>query len=419
MGIEQDLRAAWDIEPLRGLWQRAREALEAPDKPSTFRLELPDDESRSAVGELYGRPLWGQGTRINVAKLDSAVQNTRFGLSLSEVLEILHGTPVRRAESAESAAQQRYAHCRDTVRAALAAQGLAETAWAEPWCEWLCQFGRIPAAELPTVARQAAGVLAEISTPDPDRPWTSRAELASRHGGPHLLDEGTALSRVVLRAAAFAYDVEPPTNARERQVLWERCRVALDAVTDSALCWAMPWAGSDVWSRTGRERNDLRLATHLTLADLRATSERLVNTGTVIAVCESPRVLEAATLAGIHHPLICTRGYSSSATRELLRRLLDDGAVVYCHADFDWSGLDLARALREQGARLWRLTSADYREALDRASAERLDLPVLAGEPIRTPWDPELSTLLATAGRAVEEEMLLTSLLDDLRSGLR
>ncbi|TDD48407.1 TIGR02679 family protein [Saccharopolyspora elongata] len=417
MSVEDDVRAAWGVEPLRGLWEKAREALEAASPPATFRLELPDAEAQRAVGELYGRPMWGQGTRISLSKLDEATRRSRFALGLAEVLEILHERPLGRREAAER--DERRERTAETVRAALAERGLATAAWAEPWTQWLQQYGRVGDDELPAVARSAAKALGALALAEPPEAWTSRSELAASVGGAHALDNGTALSRVVLKAAALAHGVETPGNERERRALWERCGVTLDAVSATVLCWALPLVGSDDWSQGVRQRTELGLPTHLTHLDLRAAPTSLVEPATAIAVCENPRVLESAVEEGIAHPVVCVSGRPSTVTRALLQRLADCGAVLHYHGDFDWPGVSITSSLlAHHGARPWRMSAADYREALDQAAATRTDLPNLVGAPLETPWDPQLSELMSTAARAIEEEAVLPTLLADLRRGL-
>lgn len=423
MSDAEDIRAVWGTAELRGLWARVREVLESPEQPATFRLELPDEATRKAVGDVYGRPMWGQGTRINVSKLDTELrENTRFGLGLEQVLEILHDRPVNKRESPTAARAERRDRVTDVLHSALAEQNLADESWAPPWMQWLHQYGRVAENELDDVARRAAAVLARLVL-DPDRSprtWTSRAELAVRFGGgAHLLDSGMTLSRVVLRAATLAHGVEAPGNERDRRKLWELCGVTLDAVSATALCWALPLAGSDEWSQGIRGRTALGLPAQLTHLDLGAAPEHLVDAGTTVAVCENPRVLEAAVQEGIRHPLVCVSGHPSTVVVELLHRLGANGATLRYHGDFDWAGLTIARSLwKHHGAGLWRMAAADYREAVNLASAERIDLPTLTGESTEAPWDPELPELMSTAGRAIEEEVVLPDLLADLRTGL-
>ncbi|RRO19437.1 DUF2399 domain-containing protein [Saccharopolyspora rhizosphaerae] len=391
---------------MRGLWEAAREAL-ASSRP-TFRLELPDDATRAAVGELYGRPMWGEGTRISVSKLDDAVQN-RFGVGISQVLEALHGS----VEVAGPAAE-----FDDELLPVLDEHGLAGASWAGPWLRWVRQYGRIGEAELTGIAHAAARVLASMSLTEPPRSWTSRATLAGRTGFPHSLDDGTALSRVVLKAASLAQGVDLPGNERDRRALWERCGVAPDAVSATVLTWALPVSGDDAWSAVVRARTELGLPAHLTHLDLEAAPSRLVASGTPIAVCEHPRVLEAAVREGLRHPVICLNGLPSTAARELLERLTAEGAVLHVHADFDWPGVAAALTAQRHGAVPWRMSADDYRAALDRAAQDRTDLPNLIGAPVPTPWDPQLAELMSTTARAIEEEQAMQPLLTDLRQGL-
>lgn len=415
MGVVDDVRAVWGVEALRGLWEQAREALESPKPPATFRLELPDAEAQRLVGEVYGRPMLGQGTRISVSKLDDAVRGSRFGLGLSEVLEILHERPVVQRESSPPEEQRGI----EPLRAALAEHGLADAGWAAPWMQWIHQYGRVAADEMPVIARRAAAVLSVIALDRAPESWISRGELAAGVGDAHQLDNGTALSRVVIKAAALAHGVESPGNERERRALWERCGVTLDAVSATVLTWALPLVGADDWSRGVRQRSAIGLPTHLTHLDLRTAPARLVEPGTAIAVCENPRVLESAAEERIEHPVVCVSGHPTTVALTLLDRLTADGATLHHHGDFDWAGIGITRSLREHHrARPWRMSAGDYREALDRAASDRTDLPNLVGAPVETPWDPALAELMATAARAVEEEVVLPDLLADLRAGL-
>ncbi|WP_433871929.1 DUF2399 domain-containing protein [Saccharopolyspora sp. CA-218241] len=398
MADPADIRRAWDVEALRGLWTRARAAVEAEE--TTFRLELPDDAARQAVGDLYGRPMWGEGTRISVPKLDAALRASPFGVGLREALELLHGRPLGGARP--TAAPARSA---DPLAEQLAAHGLDGADWAGPWIDWVHRYGRISRSELPALARDATAVLAELTS---DR-VVSRAELAALTGDPHALDTGTALSRVVFKAASLALG-----DQRPRRDLWASWGVVRNAASAGAVCWALPLVGADPWSRGVRERAELGLPAHLSLLDLRAAPDRLVEPGTAIAVCEHPRLVEAVLGERIGHPVVRATGPLASA---LLSRLAADGAELRVHGDFDWPGVAaVARLVERTGARPWRMAAADYREALDRAAARRTDLGTLVGDPVRTPWDPDLAGLMADTGRAIDEEMVLPSLLADLRS---
>ncbi|SDK69444.1 TIGR02679 family protein [Actinopolyspora mzabensis] len=422
MNDPESIRAVWDLPELRGLWERARQALEAADRPATFRLELPDERTRQKVGEVYGRPMWGQGTRINVSKLDESLRAGEHGVDLERLLEILHERPITRQESGSRRRGGEQDRTVGVLHAALSEHGLAEQPWAAAWTDWVRQYGRVADSDLDAIAEHAAAVLARLVL-DPDRQprgWWSRTELAARcAGSEYELDNGTTLSRVVLRAASMAHGTDSPGGERDRRNLWERCGVTPDGISVTVPCWALPLAGQDTWSSTVRERTELGLPTHLTLLDLRAAPEPLVEPGTVIAVCQSARTLEAAVAAGVRHPVVCLSGRPGTVALELLDRLRADGAVLRLHCDFDWTGLSVAGALYERpGFVPWRMSAADYRETVNRAAARRTDLRILDENPTEAPWDPELPEVMSSAGRAVEEEIVLDDLLHDLRNGL-
>ncbi|MGH3284766.1 MAG: DUF2399 domain-containing protein, partial [Streptosporangiaceae bacterium] len=77
---------------------------------------------------------------------------------------------------------------------------------------------------------------------------------------------------------------------------------------------------------------------------------------------------------------------------------------------FDWTGLRIvSAAITSHSAKPWRMTAADYRNALTTGESTPL-----TGSPAASPWDPELAALLAEHGRAVMEERLITVLMADL-----
>ncbi|MBE9374643.1 DUF2399 domain-containing protein [Saccharopolyspora sp. HNM0983] len=414
MDDAERIRDAWGGAELRGLWDAAREALRT--SAPTFRLQLPDEATRQAVGELYGRPMWGAGTRISVSKLDEALRASRVGVGLREALEALHGTPVDATET--GTADTASPSAPDPARTALAAHDLLDEPWAEPWLRWIPQYGRIAAGELPALADRTARVLAAMSLRGPATSWTPRAELAARAGDPRGLDAGTALSRLALKAAALAHEVEPSGSAAAQDALWERSGVLPDAVSATALCWALPLTGTDPWSASVTARTRLGLPAHLTAADLRTAPQRLVEPGTPVAVVEHDRLLEAAAEAGTATAVLGLGGRPGPVARLLLTRLRADGAMLHVNADFDWPGVALTGLLHaEFGAQPWRMGADDYRSAVDAAAESRTDLPNLVGESRATPWDPHLAELMATSARAVRQEQLLDVLLADLAAG--
>ncbi len=106
-------------------------------------------------------------------------------------------------------------------------------------------------------------------------------------------------------------------------------------------------------------------------------------------------------------PLVCVNGQPSAAVRRLLRLCAGAGAQIWYHGDFDWGGLRIANGLcTELPVHPWRFGTADY-------CAVAAGHPLL-GPPVTAAWDPDLAAAMAERGLAVEEELVLDDLIDDL-----
>ncbi|WP_436494064.1 TIGR02679 domain-containing protein [Actinokineospora sp. HUAS TT18] len=372
------------------LWRQARTAVARGQVKLGFKA--PDPAAAAAVSALIGRPLTaGVGTTIPVADLDAALRAGEFHCGLDEVLAAVHGEPAEFSAVQPSVDASRREWVTEILADALSSVGLIDKPWASLWIDHVRRYAKIPPERLATPAHQAAAILATL-TLDPRTPpaeWVTRTALATRHGaGPRGLDRGQKLAGLVLRAAALAHGLDYPRGARDEWMLWERCGVAPDGLSTTVLTLNLP--------------DGLR---HVTLRDL--PLDRV----STVWVCESPRVIEAAFEAGVRQPMVCLSGYLNIVARQLLAHL---GAAVRVHADFDRTGLLLVRQVLElTGGTPWRMSGDDYRFALERARAEDVDLPPLGPDPGPAPWDPSLVEALR-AGWAVDEEMTLPSLLDDL-----
>ncbi|UVS77219.1 TIGR02679 domain-containing protein [Actinokineospora sp. UTMC 2448] len=133
----------------------------------------------------------------------------------------------------------------------------------------------------------------------------------------------------------------------------------------------------------------------------------------VVRVCMRARLVEAVADAGLEVPVVCVSGRLNPTARVLVSRLVAAGCQVEAHTDFDPAGLVVMRELLALGATPWRMGADDYREALDHARANDIELPALDGDPGGTPWDPDLPAVMR-AGWAVPEEVVTELLLSDL-----
>jgi uncharacterized protein (TIGR02679 family) len=405
---------ALDRPGLGRLWDVVAERLQRNGlRPSgTLRLDGLDREERHALAGLLGRPLANDRATFDLAELDRRLREGGVEAGLVGVAEQMRGPlvdrPGRRQARADAAARVWAAG-----RRGLEEMGLGGARWAEPWFDDLRRagtLGRVPAERAERLFGAAARCLAAVPRLSGD-PTCGRGELASLvTGDAHGLDDGSLLGALVLRGAAAVVATPYPSSAAGRRALWRAVGVLTDEVSTTVLTAGLRAPGGswlDGRTQAGWE-------SHLTIRDLRRIAVRAPDDG-VVHVCENPRVLEAAVDAGSRRALVCSQGQPAVVVTTLLRLLAECGSELRYHGDFDWPGITIANVLvGGYQCRPWRFGSADYLDALAGLAAVVAELPLLHGGPVGPCWDEPLGTEMASAGRAVHEELLLNDLIADL-----
>jgi uncharacterized protein (TIGR02679 family) len=211
---------------------------------------------------------------------------------------------------------------------------------------------------------------------------------------------------MLLRALSLWRGIEYPGDTESERELLEWAGLVSDDIASQALVLNVPITGGTIgdWMRSARG-----IPFRLTLHQLRR--EPFTVDAPVVRIVENPSILRAAAdaIGPDCPPLVCTEGVPSAAVYRLLRAATT--ARLLWRADFDWAGLRIVRRGLERcpNAEPWRMSAEDYQ-----VGSKSIDL---RGHRIDVPWDPRLGAAMATAGRAVMEESLIGSLLQDLRRG--
>lgn len=419
----------------------------------------------------------GRTLRIDLAEVEAILRRGPWPAGLADAVITLTGPVLdRRQERLREVADWDRTHVRlDAAvrehprmepwwRALCAGGGLKRLVRAEA--------SRVSASAGPGLGASMVDDLSRLLTALPQSGVPIAVFARSVLGDAHALDESRPLGR--LAAAAVGAAFTPPGDAPSRREAWARAGVVLSNVSSTVLVLGV--AGSRLTGRetedgptagradaeaehdatqarhggalalaTSRALTAMRIARApmlLTLDQVRSGGVRPAPPNAVVHVCENPTIIEvaashwavlngdAAALTGLptgpgtpgpgaphasaapdaQPILVCTSGQASTAVLELLETLTSQGAVCRYHGDFDWAGLRIARTV---GARVpwtpWRYTAGDYLAGLeDGASSLQL-----AGEPVDSPWDPQLSAEMAQKGIALEEEAVADLLAAD------
>lgn len=407
---------------LTRLWAAARARLERRglQPTGTMRLQHLNATEREALSLLLARPVTGPTATISLPDLDTRLRTSAAGRGLAATLETL-GPPLTDRRAVRDAAATERARVWSAAEAEVESTSLSSLPWTARWLEDLRRGGTLTRQDphtATTVVTQAIRTLATLF-PDGDAhpapaSW-GRGELATRTtGSAHGLDDGTLLSRLVLRGIALAHNTEFPADAPTRRALWRTASVTPDEVSSTVLTHGLRPTGDTWQERALRERADHHRETHLTLRELRTLTLRLPP-GTRVHVCENPRVVEAAADTARPAPLVCTSGSATTVVLTLLDILAESGCTFAYHGDFDWPGITLAnRVTQRYDADPWRMRAPDYEYLATRAESHGTPQLSLTGPLVEAAWDPELAPAMEALGIALHEEAALDLLLEDL-----
>jgi len=369
-----------------------------------------------ALSLLTGRPpRTARSIRLDITAIGTALRAAGICDSLREALERLDGPIIHlaAARAAQQAAWSRliHAHGRDARLQA-----------------WLCteaatgllkRLAQQDTDVAHTLLRQADAVLRCLPAAG-----LTRAQLAARQlGDAHGLDAGRPVGTLVLAAwrnAELAATAAETGHARRRESddpaqseqrvgerardTWARAGVLVNELARPALVLNLPGMAASCPGEPA----------YLSLRQLLRAPLVWPVAGMEVFVCENPNLLaiSADRLGARCAPLVCTDGMPAAAQRTLLNQLLQHGAKLCYHGDFDWPGLRIAHhVITHWQARPWRMSADDYDAAVRTAPHAQRNL-----EPVEfvASWDPSLTARMRAQGLSIAEEAVADMLMEDL-----
>lgn len=448
------LRRALGTPDLAWLLARMRTRLESTGELSgTVTKPQASAGERAAVARLLNRPVRaGQSASVSLDSLDDVLRRSgAWPDGLAAAVVALTGTVVDPVERAGE---------RDAWQAAANTLRRLGRPELSGWADRVVRTGALRrAAPTASAAQSLAVQLATVAGALPTSGESLGGFAARTLNDAHALDAHTALGTLAVGlasalgtsidrsigasvpAAATDSTAMPGTpastatdalrgparspsptdasaeSARWRREAWQSVGVVLDELSSSVLALGLPGGAESPTARALAALGKAGQPVVLTLRQLLADDLGVVPS--IVYVCENPAVVTAAAdaLGPRSAPLVCLNGQPGAAAIALLEALAVGGAEVRYHGDFDWSGIGVARALAERVAWTpWRYAAADYTAACAELAGLG-PLPVMPGmsaASVETSWDFDLAEAMSSVGLAVDEELVLPGLLEDL-----
>lgn len=389
---------------LAWLVSRVRKRLEHGETLD-ITVTLPDATTyqRAAIAQLLGRRL-RPGVAINVSLpvIDEMLRRT--GVSpdgLGAAVIALTGPVVEKAVAASNLAtawEEAFAPLTDFV---------AKQPEFAAWYASVRSSGllrRLAGAPSSDLFSALAAVLAQL--PAGGEPIATFAARVT--GSAHALDDNRPLSTLVLSAARTLADLPDGEGAEWRREIWASVGLLRDDVSSTVLTLGLPGDAFTACGRALTAWQSVGQPVVLTLRQLVRNPPALSVSS--VYICENPAVVSTAAdrLGSSCPPLVCTNGQPRAAVMVLLRLLASCGARLHYHGDFDWGGIRIANTIFGRlTVQPWRFDTPTYVSVCSAGQP-------LTGSPIAASWDTDLADVMRTAGKAVEEELVLDTLLNDL-----
>lgn len=334
------------------------------------RLDIAGERDVSA----YLRREVRRGDRLTYREFSAAWERTRFGsLSLEEFLLAL----MPKDFTSKQEERKREKTVRQTIYERLAE--ICKSGSALAWLEALkSRELRLPQRDF--YQREELLVAVARALDNLPQVYERLPFFANRvTGSPHGLDFDREEGRLFLQALAFLKGESVPREADGRTELLYAYHILRDDILNFATVY-----GLAAYDEAGREIGYWRQAAE-NLSPLNVPFREIVRAGKIQPLAESPvyivensgvfsALLDILQEKGRSIPLLALHGQLKAASWALLDKLAAGGAKFLYGGDFDPEGLSIANRLLQKysGASLWHMTLAEYDEASQPLSEERL-----------------------------------------------
>lgn len=378
--------------------------------PARITLPALGDRGNARLADLLGLDRYpAEGKQVAVDRLATAV-GAGSADGLRSAVVALRGPLGDRRADREAAQAARTALWADVEAMACSLEIFGHPRAATDWMQRVADLG-IPGGDVEAHRARIATAVACLRRLPATTPFTLAGLAADETGSAHGLDPGRRVTRMVLEALAIASGRPIPTNAESARALWEGVGVVPDPLSSSVLTIGLRPSGDDPLGHFLRATSLDAEPVVLTLRQLQRRPLTHRPEGGLVFVVENPSLIADIAGSWAGPPLLCSSGRPSMAVVAVVRQLIESGAVVLQHADFDAAGIDITRWLEARAGTVpWRMGADDYSAAVATRPTTALE-----GKVGPTPWAPDLGPSMVASGRAVHEEAIRADLLSAIR----
>jgi len=374
----------------------------------TIVLKNANRGEKFKIGALLGKVFETDDLKISLKSVDKALMESRFSISLKELLLILYDNNIMtKAEKAEAEQEGRNGFFYDIC------DKYSDDA-ALGWIKYMIKEHRI---FIKRYNEDKSLLMRDIDYVCKALNMMGKPQLlpvfgAEVSGDPHMFDDNTSCGQMLNYLAMYITQSGYPKNSSERNDLLEKIGLYSDMVSSFVYCKNIRLydnRGEHLSYKIFLERNEAFTLNIGNLLDIQK-AEAVKNK---VYIVENPAVFTILAMSKSDASVICTAGQPKNACIRLLN-LLDDTEMYYS-GDFDMGGINIADRLLKlyKNMKPWHYEADDYRAAV--SNNKLSDTAIGSLKKVDNGMLKNTVACMIRTGYAGYQENIVRALTDDLK----
>ena len=392
-------------------------------------LKETSEEERRAIGGIVGKVYYEKDIRFSVPEFEQGLQRTRFApVDIQLVLEEYFGETLstNRGQKQEEQKKKREFLERTCIYFLEAAgSGSSAFLWLQEviaekkygYQMLIREYAKDPVQAENLVRNVGNAMIRLEGTKETEGECPLAVFAAAVSGNPHYFDRGTAAGQLLTHAVCHWKKAEFPENAHRWRELFRSAGIVPDNVSSMVHAYGLRLQTKKGWHPAYDAFCQLKEPYVITMENIKGATG-VQAAGNIVHIVENEMVfsylLENTKEQNL--TLLCTSGQLRAAAVELIRLILDSGAVICYSGDIDPDGIGIADRLWQKfgnGIRIWRMAPEDYDNSISGEEIGDLGMAKLGN--IRNPLLRTTAEHIKEKKRAAYQENILDDLVEDVK----